>query len=61
MKFVLIFTVVLIFVVNLLVLLGYIFEDMLVSTLFEVFLLFFATNAFYKLYFENDTNTLSDS
>ena len=51
MKFVLIFTIILIFVVNFLELLDLYFDDILITTLFEVFLLFFATNAFYKLYF----------
>lgn len=56
MKFVLIFTIVLIFIVNILVFMRYIFEDVFISALFEVFLLFFATNAFYRLYVDNDTD-----
>ncbi|AWX33429.1 hypothetical protein AW729_10135 [Methanosphaera sp. BMS] len=60
MKFVLIFTIILIFVVNLLVILGAVFDDVLLSTFFEVFLLFFATNAFYKLYFDNTASNELD-
>ena len=55
MKFVFLFTLILVFVVNFLVNLKSIFTDLCLSTLFDVFLLFFATNAFYKLYFDSNT------
>lgn len=58
MKFILLITLLLIVLVNVLVLLEMFLSDVLLSAFFESFLLFFATNAFYKLYLEYDTKVI---
>ena len=58
MKFIVIFTVILIFLVNILISLEIYLSDVVLSALFESFLLFFGTNAFYELYLEQDTKVI---
>ena len=58
MKFFILITLLIIVIVRVLVLLEIFFSDVLLSAFFEAFLLFFATNAFYKIYLEYDTKVI---
>jgi hypothetical protein len=51
MKFVLIFTLIVVVVVNFLIYLDIFIDDVFISAFFEVFLLLFSSNSFYKLFF----------
>lgn len=49
-KFLIAIGIILIIVINIIIVLGQIFGDFIISALLETFLLFFATNAFYLIY-----------